>query len=102
MEVDEKVTGRAGVLVVTLNRSENGNALSDNILEDQGQIYAHLATRRRGHRGLLLRGAGGVGVAAFLERRWPMRAAGREAESGHVCRVVSALANANRPAEEDA
>ena len=32
----------AGVLVVTLNRSENRNALSDNILEDLGQICAHM------------------------------------------------------------
>jgi enoyl-CoA hydratase/carnithine racemase len=90
------------VLVVTSNRSENRNALSDNIIEGLGQIDAHVVTRRRGHRGLLLRGAGCVGVAAFLERRRPARAAGREAESGHAFRVVSALADANRPAEEDA
>jgi enoyl-CoA hydratase/carnithine racemase len=44
-EMTEVLVTDAGVLVVTLNRSENRNALSDNILEDLGQICAHMLAR---------------------------------------------------------
>lgn len=44
-EMTEVLVTDAGVLVVTLNRSEHRNALSDNILEDLGQICAHMLAR---------------------------------------------------------